>query len=237
MTKVNKITLLLLSFACRSATCSPSQPPLLEELEEPSLTITGPHVNVGVGYYQSDGSILPGVYGSGIVISHKRNTTFILTAKHATTLCDSVERTDCGLTIRASEKALSQKAEIERNSGYGLDATIISTSRIANPVAKISGTNAREREAVFVLGSPGDVYRTFYRRRILSYGGQRNSRIRYLMTELDLNGSILVGFSGGGVYNMRSQLVAMTWGRRREKNSRGVCIPIESLHELIRPFL
>jgi S1-C subfamily serine protease len=225
MRRIVKLTLLALSLTCISATCVQ---PTAQLSEEPPQEITAPHVRVG---------IRPNYHGSGIVISHKSAKTFILTARHAATLCEKLENNKrCSLAVWPGDKLDPVDAIIERNAKNELDASIISTPRLSNPVAKIARKNEFARTPVFVLGSPGDPFRTIYRRRIREYGRQYNSRIRYLATELDLDGSILPGFSGGGVYNARSELVAMCVSRRREEDNRGVCIPIQALFDLIRQY-
>lgn len=227
--------ILIFALACLSATCQPqSRQPLPPE---PPEAITRPHIVVT--RIESSPIKQPRIVGqaSGVVIGHKTGRTYILTVGHIRYTGATKQGYTYGLGALLKLDGTSIDARIERFSKHGLDAIIISTKTLALPTARISETDPERREELFVLGAPLGSYRIIYRRRVRKYRNARSSRrLHYLIREFVLDGVIVCGFSGGGVYNSSKELVGMCYRRISVKNELGVCLPVSALRELINQY-
>lgn len=234
--RLRQLTTTLLTIGLLSSACALQRVPELPN--EPPEAVLEPHVIVGNIRIRKTGNISRGSHGAGTVIGHKAGRTYILTARHTTEENEATADYSYKLGVWTHETAYPIEAQIERISRHGLDAAIISTKAIDHRVAKTSRRDPATGEQVFVLGSPSGSFRTIYRRRVLRYESGRFYRgLHYQLTTFLLDGPILPGFSGGGVFNSYEELVGICYARRTERQGQGVCIPIRALDELLEPYL
>lgn len=231
--KVVRFVLVILTLGL-FLSCLPVSQPL--PLEVPTEIIES-HVVVGNVCIGQDGLSSMGTNGAGVIIGHKKNRTYILTASHATYLQEPVIGYTFKLGVWIHETTNPIDTEIEELSLNGLDAAIISTKSINRRAAKISRRDPKRGERVFVFGSPLGEFREVRRRGVSEFGDERiRSKFRSYPTRFVLDGSIVHGFSGGGVFNRHKELVGMCHAVRPEENNRGVCIPIRTLADSIQLY-
>lgn len=234
MTNVVRILLVLLAFTCYASSCSRRTDRRLPT--EAPESITSPHIKAGEVRIYSNGEVRRGAIGAGVVIGQSKDRTYILTAYHVAKIKPGGKRFTNKLGVWKNEKATPIDARLERKASNELDAAIISTRSISNRVAKISRTGPFEGEPVFILGSPPETFRTIYKRRVGRPFGKINHRFRYRIKSFQLNGNIIPGFSGGGVFNHKQELVGMCYRTKTKEDMTGVCFSIKILRDLIQPY-
>lgn len=232
--KILKIFYLLIALLALIPSCFYSAgTPVYECTSE---TVGAAHVRVWNTKVYPDGKVGSGFVGGGIVIGHKDGRTYVLTAKHTIEVDEPEEDITYKLQVWTQGATKGINARLEEESNHGLDAVIISTKSFDHRVAKISETNPAKGQRVFVLGSPSKSFRAVYERRVDRFEGRIRGRLRYQLKRFILDEFIIPGFSGGGVYSTYDELVGMCIAVHTEDHNKGICIPIETLRELIDPY-
>lgn len=195
------------------------------------------HVMAGNVRVSKNGSFHIGPHGAGVILSHKNDRTYILTALHTTYIQESCNENSYKLGVWIYENATPIDARVESRSIDGFDAAVISTKSFRSRTAKISKKGLRKGSRVFVFGSPLGSYRTILRRRVNRFSRFYNSELRRYNQRIVLDGPIKPGFSGGGMFYPTGELAGICIAMRVEEGNNGVCLPITHLRNLINPYI